>query len=390
MSISSPLFYNSGPLGVGHPAPASGLTFLLRDDFSIARASPFSYPFNADVVGIWGTGLDTVSGQAISGGELVYTNPNSSGGFKDPSLWISTSFTRKRGLVWYNRIKPHNSNLFIETGYTDLAVPPTEPAAAYIIGSSFQIRSYRSATVLQSFGFPYIPVTLDAYADYYQILGSAGALYVVNNQLVWGDRYRTNTPIYFGSSLQPSSIAGNLRYKTTRFIDLEANGISTWSDDNVSTSYLAGSVSAGATFNHQADFNLQWMHTNRGSAGSTNVDFRIQSLSPLNCWRISISSAGTITLSEIVNDIVTLVATGGSTVANGNLVSVQASGNAIRFRNNVTLIQYTSDGSFATATLGRLTNIATGGVVSGVWTFPYDLTLPANSSLLNVLNQIKA
>lgn len=84
--------------------------------------------------------------------------------------------------------------------------------------------------------------------------------------------------------------------------------------------YIAGSAEDNETYTHAVNFHIKWTQTTLSTASTTRVRFRYQDSS--NFMRLAVNSAGNLTLSEIVDNIVTNIGGASAVVSAGDVVHV--------------------------------------------------------------------
>lgn len=147
-----------------------------------------------------------------------------------------------------------------------------------------------------------------------------------------------------------------------------------WATDyGIATDRLAGSVSAGTTFIHEADCNLSWVVTNPPSSGSYIVRFRYQDTD--NHWRIIVTTSGTLRLTEFVAGVATTRATGATVMTGGEFVQIVIEDeNIIGYVNGSQEWAYASASNFKTETDGDVWTLGTDGALDDFTALPYTLS----------------
>jgi hypothetical protein len=336
--------------GLGQGGVSWSPTFSFKADWGSSLAAD---------IGVLTT-VDTNSKMTVSGGKLNFATGGVGAG--DPGAW-GQSHARAAGLLsvaevtfsaaaisagWDNGQSGATRDAITLGAATNVIVDGTSIAVAAVSTAT----SYKLATVLRSTGAFYL-MKGGAFTNwsllYVGNFGTAAAFPVCN----------ANTTTAVGSS------------DFLRACPLP----SPWdSDYGVATARNAGAQSAGLTFTHDANGQLDFTLTTRPSA--SNVDFRFRSQDSSNYWQVTIDSTGAITLNEVVAGSPTQRGTAAAVVLTGHRVTIRASGTEIRvFSNNVLRITYASASNFATSTSGTLTALGTGGAVSDVVLWP--IVIPA-------------
>lgn len=113
------------------------------------------------------------------------------------------------------------------------------------------------------------------------------------------------------------------------------------------------SVVTEDTFTHIADCYIESLVTTLPSSGNYDIEFRIQDAN--NKWILRTTSAGTVSLIEVVTGTPTTRGTSGTALANGQIIKCIAEDDDITFFvNNVGRTTYASATNFKTATSGKV------------------------------------
>lgn len=147
-------------------------------------------------------------------------------------------------------------------------------------------------------------------------------------------------------------------------------------DYGLATSRLPGNVSVGQTFNHEADFVMEFTVNTLPPEFYGFITFR--QVDSSNCWALGTTTGGTLFLQQRTSSGNTNVYTSaGGTLADGNRVVVIADGSTIRiFNNNTLLTTYQNAINFQNATSG--VNLG-GWSISNLATYPRYVELPLDS-----------
>lgn len=187
--------------------------------------------------------------------------------------------------------------------------------------------------------------------------------------VLWVDAKQTFSPAY--PLLSNYGHVGTI--DNFRVVDLPSpfNG-----DYGIVTQRLAGARSAGDTFSHTADCLVEWTAITLTSAGV--IDLRLRQQDATNYWQVTVDSAGTLVLNEVVAGTPTSRGSAAAVVAADHRIVAIADGAVIKvYSNNTLRITYSSASSFATATSGVLSGLGTGGAVSEICSWPRVVALPA-------------
>jgi hypothetical protein len=126
---------------------------------------------------------------------------------------------------------------------------------------------------------------------------------------------------------------------------------------------------AAATFTHTADTSIEFIVSTVPSSSNILLHFRRQDAS--NTWRLSISSAGNLTLAEIVAGGATTRGSASGVVAAGDLVVIVAQGSTISvYSGGVLRFTYSSATNYQTLTAGVVASLGGGGVISTLSAYP--------------------
>lgn len=142
-------------------------------------------------------------------------------------------------------------------------------------------------------------------------------------------------------------------------------------DYGLATDRLAGTISDGTLFTHEADCIIEWEVTTLATTNFAAVKFRAQNVGT-DFWRVEAWDTGELKLREFIAGVGTVRATAaGGTVVSGDRILVVAEGETIRvYVNNVLKITYASAANFKTETAGEFQTAGTGGTVSDLVTWP--------------------
>lgn len=348
--------------------------FLLRDDFTTTEAAPLASPRTCEPGGGTLTLVQTDGEFSIANGKLVFPAQTTAAwgdqGFYGAAVARAAGVALIQSVAWSafgtnqqwfwsnaaaiglaNRVHGMGGNLGITASR---GFVPGDVGSGIALATS---TTYHVAMVLRNTGCLHF------------IKGGA----FTNWTLEWVTSTSTTTPLY--PALSNYDAAGTL--STLRVLDLPAP-FST--DHGLATNRIAGAVSVGATFVHEADCLIEWTQTTLPSTNATRMQLRKQDAN--NFWRIVCEPTGYLGLQEVVAGIPTIRGAAPGVLANGHRIVVIADGTTIRvYSNNVLRITYASATNFATATSGELELLSTGGAVSDIVAWPRTLSGQAKTLL---------
>lgn len=362
-------------LGGGGWAPS----FLLRDDFTTAAAAPLTTPRTAEPGPGTLTLVQTDGQLSIASGKLVFPAQSTpvSG---DQGAYGAGSFARTVGRTvvgiynfsafgdwgtlcgWLTSAALGANSTNIDNAIKNIGAGVGRSAVgsefSSALGSNFATATdYKCAVALRSTG-AFLFLKGGAYTQW---------------TLLWASVQGTTATLYPHAHNNKAD-AGTL--DLFRVLDLPAPFNS---DYGLATQRVAGTVSVGQTFTHEANCVLEFVQTTLPSASTVRFHFRQQDAS--NYWRVTVGSTGTFNLDEVVATVITNRATSSNIVANGHRVVVVCDGTTIRgYSNNVLRWTYSSAATFATNTAGELNLLGTGGAVSDIVSWPR--TLPSAAAAL--------
>ncbi len=352
---------------------APALEFLLRDDFLTDEAAPLASP-RACEPGPGTLTLRQLDGAfSVSSGALVYSAQTTPAGGE--LQLAGDPFDRVTGRT-----------LFLRTTRTTLGLGSFGWCTATVAGSSANFQPFlldlSTATGRYYTGSLYSEPP-DVFAsgiarEYAIALRSPGSLLFTRPvggtwTLAWAERTSTGGPLY--PTLENRNAAGTL--DAVHVADL-AGGFET--DYGLATDRLAGAVAQGATFAHEADAVVEWVHTTGPSFGGQAVRFREQDGS--NYWRLYTDGTDRLLLTEHVAGVETVRANvSDGSVVNGARVVLVLTGTTIRaYVNGALKITYSSAANFQGATGGRVSQVSS-GTLSDLVAWPRTVSGPALAQL---------
>lgn len=367
------LVATSGVAGGGGISP----TFLLRDDFTTDEAAPLASPRTTEPGGETLTLVQMDGEFSISGGELAFP-AQSTPVHGDQRFYYGSGYSRLAGRAVLFSITP-STVVHSERCYVGWAADTTGSGAS--LGNGHFVGFNNEGTALVKLLGTNTPDVFSVSTAYHVavIFRSTGVFWLIKGgaytdwTLMWVLDTVSTATMY--PMLTNHSAAGTL--DTFRVADLGGP----WATDyGIATDRLAGSVSAGATFTHEADFVGEFTVDNIGSSGDNAFRFRAQD--SINYWVVLTNPAGQLSLWEVVANSATQRGFAAGVVANGDRIVVVADDDTIRvYEANTLRITYSSAANFKTETDGSLATLATGGAVSDVTTWPRTISGVAKSWL---------
>jgi hypothetical protein len=347
---------------------AAGITWQFRDEFTTADPPPVDDPRTAEPgPGSW-TVTDTNEIMHVLGGVAVFngTPAANDGIFAGP-------FTRSAGLAFFFRIPTRTTFTGGRARFGFDAATAGGLDIGFDANSVTVIRIKYGTTVIDTVNIS----TADQFACIMR--GTGGYLFYKNTSAVWTllwvyDLENANqyAKVVFTAG------AVNFTYDSARLAQLTAPFNT---DFGYATDQDAGSVLAGATFTHTADFFLEFTVTTLPTANNIDCFFRVQDAD--NYWIARVTSGGTVDLIEVVATAPTSRGSGG-TVTDGERIVITAVDETITgYADNSEAWSYGSAANFKTETAGELDSLGTGGAVDDLATFPI---YPAGQAL-NLLNK---
>lgn len=364
---------------------ASGLLFLLRDEFTTAAAAPLASPHTAEPGPGALTTVDTGARWLISSG-ILETNAGSTA-----VVAAYSAQTRAAGLTFRHKTLQNSA----QGGAGTKTISPA-------FGWSTTIASVALATLT---GVYFWTVTgqfnyaeqdgsstsvygidicaSDAYYEFAHVLRIAGAFDLVKTAGVWKLVFPhavSNAATMYAVIAQASTDRHPPKVDYARIAQLG----SPWNSDyGIATDRLAGARSVSDAFVHEAG--AQWIEftlTTLPAAGSILINFR--RTDDNNCWQLEVTSAGAVRLDEIVSGVDTNRCS--STAINGDRILCVIDGaNTRLFRMragaNTQSSIYASVSTFTTQTSGVISSLGTGGAVSDLIAWPRNVTGNAASEL---------
>lgn len=144
-------------------------------------------------------------------------------------------------------------------------------------------------------------------------------------------------------------------------------------DTGLATDVYSGSVSAGTTFVHEADFVMEFT-VDALPTTANGIRAKIRAADTDNYWLVYVNQTGGLYLYEFVAGGLTARASAAAVVSAGHRIVVIAEGTTIKaYSGNTKRWEYSGATNFATETAGEL-NAVTGGAVSDLITWPRTLS----------------
>lgn len=359
--------------------------FLLRDDFITADASPVESPHACEPIGVL-TFVQATAGSrlSIANGKLVFPvntgiTAGNSGAYAANSIADPTSvpYTRAAGLVILTKVSVSVSNgqnipalwkvtansvngtaangarYGLVRGTNNLMAALDHTGAAFTLWPWAILNDCLFAVVLRSTG--------------YFLYGKTNLF--TNWSLLWVGVLGNTTPMY---AVVTSGSGGLAEMETWRVTQLPSPFDS---DYGLVTQRFIGAVELGQSYVHESDSIIEFICTTLPSSGSIDVQFRL--LNASNTWSLQITSAGALTLYEIVAGVSTSRGTG--TVTAGARVTIMFYDVYIRVViGQISAVVYDTATNFADNVSGVVQSLGTGGVLSDMNIWP--VVLPAHAS----------
>lgn len=358
-------------LGIGitrNHGRGRAVEFDLRDDFLTSEGAPLSSPRSCEP----GPGslniVDTGNLLSILNGELKVNGRTVN--YTDPVL-LSGAFNRAAGLTaFFNMYAPNDNNTIFGFNANSGGGAATYEEIFFILAT---LKIYiRSSTNIKSF-------VLDTDFNFGIVLRASGCFYLINGKIEYIVNDKNNSPLYlwFGANVQ------NIHYfDFARVFELGAP----WdSDFGIVTQRLAGARSPGDTFSHEADCLIELTVDTRPVSDLIILQFRIQDSD--NLWKITVNSAGNITLIERVGAGDTTRGSSAGAVSNGDRIVLILDDNIIKiFIDDNLGVTYSSAINFKTETNGELNSEGTGGAVSDLVSWPRVLSGAALAELTRFIH----
>lgn len=341
--------------------------YLLLDEFITDDAAPVISPRSAEP----GPGVldfvDVAGKFSITGGYLMAavgsTNPSTEG------FTSSIAYPRSAGLALKvtDIFGLHGTQSQGFIGF-HTGTPATNTTFAYTVGSPHTIDAIQTAWIGGSSG----RIRLHAAPEeltHIIILRASGAFIIENNKLVCVIDASNLSPLYIGGCTRLGGLAYSLNYLRLG----QLGGV--WKDTyGPGSLVVSGAIGLGQTFITEQNALFYFTVTNRGTAGSSTVKFRIQDAN--NYWILTIGSNGSVDLSEVVAGISISRGTSvAGSIVNGNRVGMSLRGQNVLFWFPGGLkIEYTAGLNFMTETACEFSGLATNAVLSDLEVYPGDLS----------------
>lgn len=361
---------------------ANNVTFLYREQFTADESAPLATPRTA-APGPGSFVLVQTDGQfSTSGGKLVFP-AQTTAATGDQGIRSSATLTRTAGLAMSARISTNAVNKTFNVGFSTSSAVPSLTTNATQCMSAGSLSSRITANVA-NVQVPCGDFAINTEYDLCVVLLASGALYLIR-----GGAYLDWTLLYVDSSVSSAtlySFFGN--YNAVGTLDnwvVAQLGAPLTDSANLLTDSEAGTVALSTTFSHEANFLLLFTVTTLPSAGEIIVAVRQQDAS--NRWEIRISDAGVLRLMQVTAGSATQRGT-ASNVVNGSNVFVSMLAGIAYVINMTTATYFTSNyfryasaTAYATQTTGVVADLATGGVISNLKTYPMNISGAAKTML---------
>lgn len=332
-------------------AAAGGGVYLFRDDFTTTEAAPMASPRTAEPgPGTWST-INTFP--SISGGVLsVPANGDMTTG----------SFAREAGTVVVFDVVSHASgNNTILYGAADTRI---DDRAAILNLPSFTLTGSTGDTT--------------AGRNYF-VRRPSGTFYIIGDAIQYAHHIAGTSPDTTRIFGLPS-LASPITFNSVRSKTLSG----TWATDGILDNNFSGSVSAGQTFTHSANFLLYTTVDTLPAAGEIIIGVRKQDAN--NMWQLRVDSSGNMTLVQLVAGTPTVRATIATNTAAGRRIGCMMDStislDRIYAENGTSSKGAAYDiTTLTTETAGEVVSLGTGGAISDLHTMPKYLTGAALAAL---------
>lgn len=363
----------------GGGGDGSGVTYILRDEFTTDEANPIASPRTCEPGPGTLTVVDGGNFVYIRNGMLFFSNANAS---NDPSVYSPVSTVRTNGLCFAVRFiasatrRSNFMSLYAAIPNNCLGVTyDSAPIYAHALnGYNF----YTGLTYVA--GVPVLTYLIHRLAG--------GGFVVINNagvyKLCLATRYLSPSPLGVGITKQ--KIGSDL---ITGYQNLTIQQLgSPWNADaGPATQILSGARSPGDTFTHEGNCYIVFTVAALPSSNQIELRFRMQDTS--NYWQVTIDSSGNLDLDEVVAGTPTQRGTSAGVIANGDYITIIADSTTILVNegpiySGTNRISYASATNFATETDGELETEGTGGSVTDIEAYPRNLSGAAATELANL------
>lgn len=364
---------------------ASGLLFLLRDEFTTDAAAPLTSPHTAEPGPGTLTTVDSGARWLISSG-ILETNAGSTA-----VVAAYSTQTRAAGLTFRHKTLQNSAQGGAGTKTISPAFGWSNSAGVVALANLTGVyfwtvtgqfnHAEQDGGATSVYGLDLCAV--DAYYEFAHVLRSAGAFDLIKTAGVWKLAFPhavSTAATMYAIIAQASSDRHPPKVDYARIAQLG----SPWNSDySLATDRLAGARAANDTFTHEAGaLWIEFTLTTLPSAGSILINFR--RTDDNNCWQLEVTSAGSFRLDEIVSGVDTNRAN-VSCASGDRLLCVMDGANArlmrMRAGANTNSSIYASVSTFTTQTGGVISSLGTGGAVSDLVTWPRNISGAAHNEL---------
>jgi hypothetical protein len=347
--------------------------WLIKDEFTDTRAAGSVNGTAATPGPGTRTVTDTESKLSVSSGALAIAGGKASPAWGDPGLWMN-GINRITGVGAISKIvAPAGAVRFVFGFSQSTSGEPSLPnPCVYLYNGTIYGTQSNINMGAYSAGQDYV---------FAIILRSTGAFVVAA-----GGAFSSATLLWvYGSGTTATLYPCAVNYNATSSVDyLRALALPAPfdTDTGLATDVHAGSVSAGTTFEHQADCLIEFTVTTLATSGYISVRFRYVDAN--NFWLIEIEGGtGSLRLYERVSGTYSQRGFAASAVSDGTRIVAIAENQSISvYADNTKLFTYANAANFATATVGLTGNLGPGGAVSDLITWPRQLSGTA-AAILN-------
>lgn len=367
---------------------ASGQVYDIRDRFYSVDAAPLVSPRTCEP----GPGILTIadSGNALGipvGGEIVPVAATA--GNNNPGIYHTAGFSRSAGRAFKARVKnvstfgvDANKTFSPVVGWAETAgetnLANIEGVSFWIVNTKFQVFDSIAAANATTL----VDNAADTYYDVGVVLrGAGGAFHVVDNELIFVTRRSVDANVH--PNIMSLGVSRNT-YGVTYFAEGPLGG--PWASDyGIATDRLAGARSVNDTFTHEGNCHIEFLITALPSAGNISISCRRQDAN--NYVQILIGSTGNLAVNEVIAGTPNTRLSLASNLVNDyimlSLNGLRTSLYRDRSTGHTGPSAYNLMG-FGSATSGKIDSLGTGGGISDLVTWPFQLSGSAKSRLASL------
>lgn len=358
---------------------------LFEDNFTTTESADLTSPRSAEDYGTWtitqaDSGFDIVS-------EKLQIQHASNAAFTNNHLITQDTFTKQIGLALKQVVEWSSSSITVSIGFaTDVDVTERVISAMYVNNVLGLSNSVTGATSTASLEFGTLS-DVDTENQFVLVFLSSTLVGLFRRVSSSDWKLIGIYPVASADSTLTGYIASREVASPETFlinqftVDQLTGNFAV--ENGIKTDELAGAITAGTTFTHEADFVTLATLTTRPSSGTLQIFFRIQDAN--NYWRFLVNSSGATQLHEIVAGTPTLRDGQASGLTGGELLQYRFVDEDITvFADTALILNYASAANFKTETSGEVEQLGTGGVINDLITYPYTQTASNASQLENL------